>query len=72
MRKARELLRNRAMSLGDVAEAVGFGGVVTFRRQFQRFFWVTPSEFRRIDGELPLLVEKPLRPLVTETGERNQ
>lgn len=71
MRKARELLRNRAMSLGDVAEAVGFGGAVTFRRQFQRFFGITPSEFRRIDGELPLLVEKPLRRPVSETGDKN-
>ncbi len=71
MRKARELLRDHAMSPADVAEAVGFGGEVTFRRQFRRFFGVTPSEFRRIDRELTLFVEKPVRPSDTEAGDEN-
>ena len=72
MRKARELLRDRAMSLADIAEAVGFGGEVTFRRQFRRFFGVTPSELRRIDKELTLFMEKPIRPPDNETGDENQ
>lgn len=71
MKKARELLRNRALSPADVAEAVGFGSEVTFRRKFRRFYGVTPSEFRRIDGELPLLVEKPIRPPEIESGIEN-
>ncbi len=71
MRKARELLRDRAMSPADVAEAVGFGSEVTFRRQFRRFYGVTPSEFRRIEGELPLLVEKPIRPPDKDGGNEN-
>ena len=62
MRKARELLRDRSMSLSDVAEAVGFGSETYFRRQFRRFYGVTPSEFRRIDGELTLFCQKPIRP----------
>ena len=43
---AMELLRNPALTIGDVALAVGYSDTPNFRRAFRQWQGVTPSEFR--------------------------
>ncbi|REJ83380.1 MAG: AraC family transcriptional regulator [Acidobacteria bacterium] len=40
-------LRNREMSISEVAEQVGYRDLRTFERNFKRFLGCTPSSFRR-------------------------
>lgn len=48
--RARALLSNPALSLADVALAVGFSDVSQLNRVFQKFTGVTPTAFRRETG----------------------
>ena len=45
-RTARELLRNRQLSIGEVAELTGYPDIRYFSRFFRRMNHMTPSEFR--------------------------
>ena len=49
-RRAGALLSNPALSLADVALAVGFSDVSQLNRVFQKFAGVTPTAFRRETG----------------------
>lgn len=44
---AKELLMFTGLSVGDVAEAAGFGNIYHFSRAFKHTAQVTPSDFRR-------------------------
>ena len=50
---AMELLRNPALTIGDVALAVGYSDTPNFRRAFRQWQGVTPSEFRASLQALP-------------------
>ncbi|PMQ04613.1 HTH-type transcriptional regulator CdhR [Dyella sp. AD56] len=45
--RARELLEFTRSSIGDIAAAIGYEDVESFRRQFRRFTGLTPSDYRR-------------------------
>jgi transcriptional regulator GlxA family with amidase domain len=47
MERARQLLAESSLSVGMVAEALGFRDVFFFSRQFRQRTGETPSEFRR-------------------------
>jgi AraC-like DNA-binding protein len=47
MLQARDLLSTTRLSLGDVAEQVGYGSEAAFSRAFRRAFAETPGAFRR-------------------------
>ena len=44
--QARELLNNRALSLSDIAEQMGFSDLSSFSQAFKRWFGVAPSRMR--------------------------
>jgi len=46
MRRAEELLRKTRLGIEEIALAVGYPDLGTFRRIFKRAFGVTPSDFR--------------------------
>ncbi|MCB1710357.1 MAG: helix-turn-helix transcriptional regulator [Halioglobus sp.] len=48
MARARELLRMTALTVGEVAEAVGFAGQSHFTQAFIREMDITPSAYRRM------------------------
>jgi AraC family transcriptional regulator len=50
IRRARALLSDRELSLGEVALAVGFSDTSQLNRVFRKFSGVTPSAFRRATG----------------------
>ncbi|MDI2077983.1 MULTISPECIES: helix-turn-helix transcriptional regulator [Bradyrhizobium] len=50
IRRARELLSDRNLSLSDVAHAVGFSDASQLNRAFQKLIGVTPTAFRRETG----------------------
>lgn len=45
--KARTLIDNPQLSIADVAEAVGFSGVRSFRRAFKRWSGLSPIDYRK-------------------------
>jgi AraC family transcriptional regulator len=47
LEKAKELLRLPHLSIAEVAERAGFGGVTQLERNFRRYVGTTPSSFRR-------------------------
>ena len=47
MEKAKELLRESAMDISEVARAVGYENDYSFRRAFQRYEKVKPSDYAR-------------------------
>jgi len=67
MESTRQLLRRGDLSLQDIAEAVGFSGESYLRRQFRRYYGITPTEFLRIERELTLYMDRPVR----ENGNKN-
>lgn len=52
IRRARALLSNPDLSLGDVALAVGFSDASHLNRVFRKFVGVTPTAFRRENGSM--------------------
>jgi AraC family transcriptional activator of pobA len=46
---AQELLCDRHANVADVCEAVGFGDISYFRRQFTRHVGLTPARFRSLN-----------------------
>jgi two-component system response regulator YesN len=51
IRRAKELLAHREMSIRDIALASGFQNISYFSKQFKRATGQTPQEFRRKEGE---------------------
>jgi len=49
---ARGLLRETSMSVGEIARAVGYGNIYHFSRQFREVTGKSPTEYRRLAGEL--------------------
>lgn len=47
LEKAKEFLRLPHMTIAEVAERAGFGGVTQLERSFRRYVGTTPSSFRR-------------------------
>ncbi len=47
MRKAGELLGDRALSIAEVAERVGYRNMTHFHRQFRDFFGMKPGQYRK-------------------------
>ena len=47
IRAAGQLMGERGLTVGEIAERSGFGSQVTFRRAFARVNGLTPSEYRR-------------------------
>ena len=47
MERAKELLRYTDLTVGEVAEKVGFADALYFSRAFRRYAACSPSEFRR-------------------------
>ncbi len=47
MKKAAELLKEHAYAIPEVAEAVGYNDLYTFRKHFVEFYGIKPSEFNR-------------------------
>ena len=61
MECARQLLLQGGLSLQYIAEAVGFSGEPYLRRQFRRYYGITPTEFLRIERELTLYIDRPVQ-----------
>ncbi len=61
MEYTRQLLLRGNLSLQDIAEAVGFSSESYLRRQFLRYYGITPTEFLRIERELTLYMDRPIR-----------
>lgn len=61
MECAKQLLVDGKLSMQEIAEAVGFSGETYLRRQFHRYYGVTPAEFLRIERELTLYMARPIR-----------
>ncbi|MDD6174182.1 MAG: helix-turn-helix domain-containing protein [Firmicutes bacterium] len=51
MEKAKELLRGKQMDISEVARAVGYENDYSFRRAFQRYEKVRPSDYARREEE---------------------
>ena len=49
MVSAADLLRSADLSLGEIAERVGYDSEIAFGRAFKRAFKVSPSQYRRQD-----------------------
>jgi AraC-like DNA-binding protein len=47
MVRARELLRDRSLSIAEVAEAVGYNHPTNFTAAFRRYFNQLPKQMRR-------------------------
>ena len=45
--RARELLADRDLTVGDIAKRTGFGGIAQLTRAFRRIVGTTPTSFRR-------------------------
>ena len=54
------LLEGR-FTLQDIAEGIGFSGESYLRRQFHRYYGISPAEFLRIERELTLYMARPVR-----------
>ena len=61
MECARHLLLQGELSMQDIAEAVGFSSESYLRRQFRRYYGITPTDFLRIERELTLYMDRPIR-----------
>ena len=61
MECARQLLLQGELSMQDIAEAVGFSSESYLRRQFRRYYGITPTDFLRIERELTLYMDRPIR-----------
>lgn len=48
MKKACRLLRSTLMSVGEIAECLGFSDMLYFSRKFHAFSGVSPTDYRRI------------------------
>ena len=66
MAKAKELIRNTKMALGEIAFAVGIENLGYFTRQFKRQEGMTPQEYR----ELATGTVGVPRKMISETVER--
>jgi AraC family transcriptional activator FtrA len=65
MERARELLEQSALPIGDVAELIGLGSLESFRHHFRRVVGTTPSQYRaRFDqsGKPPPPANRAQRP----------
>ena len=49
LEKARKLLREPALTIKEIAHAVGYSGPNNFVRAFRRLSGLTPGEFRKIE-----------------------
>jgi AraC family transcriptional regulator of arabinose operon len=47
--KAKTLLKTSEMSVGQIAEAVGFNGLPNFIKSFKSYVGITPTQFRNLD-----------------------
>lgn len=59
LNKSCELLRNRNLSITEISEAVGFGGISYFSECFNKYYYQTPSEYRAGRREADPPVSKP-------------
>ena len=59
MNKARELLLNGELTVGEIASRVGFGDESHLRRRFKQYFGATIREYRCISQEQTLYHKKP-------------
>ncbi len=50
MTRAAEMLREKQMTVSEVAYKTGFKDIAHFSRSFQQFFGKNPSEFRKLSG----------------------
>ena len=48
MERAKELLKDTGLSIGEIAEKTGYKDIRHFSTMFKRLTGLTPSEFRRI------------------------
>ncbi|MCS7089438.1 MAG: AraC family transcriptional regulator [Verrucomicrobiota bacterium] len=58
LERAKDLLLNPALTVGEVATAVGFGSIPHFNRSFKKYTGITPTRYRALHGgrdRLPLL-----------------
>ena len=51
MEKARQMLLNTSLPLGDIASAVGYSERGYFERMFKRYYSVTPFQYRKMHQE---------------------
>ena len=70
LHKARRLLLQGDLSIGDVAAACGFGSRLTLERQFKRALGLTPSAWRRQNA--PLRAEEGSRVSPQRHRERRE
>jgi AraC-like DNA-binding protein len=61
MECAKQLLADGKLSMQEIAEAGVFSGETCFRRQFHRYYGVTPAEFLGIERELTLYMARPIQ-----------
>jgi transcriptional regulator GlxA family with amidase domain len=52
MRHARDLLRDTALSCGEIADRLGFDNASHFARTFRRVVGITPRKYRQIGAPL--------------------
>ena len=52
--RAQQLLKETQLSVGEIAQALGFRDVFYFSRQFRAFSGLPPSAFRRAKGVIPV------------------
>lgn len=48
MNKAVKLLSNPSLSVSDIAEQCGYSNISHFRRTFQKYYQMTPAEYRKV------------------------
>jgi len=46
LERAKDLLLNPTLSVGEVATAVGFGSIPHFNRSFKKYTGMTPTAYR--------------------------
>ena len=51
MKKAKHLLRTRGNTVSDVAAETGYDNLSYFIRQFQRYYGVTPKQYKKQKAE---------------------
>jgi transcriptional regulator GlxA family with amidase domain len=66
---AADLLTGTDLSVGEIADAVGYGDASQFAKSFKRMYGVSPSRYRAMPDELPSVASRNTR---TSTSRSEQ
>ena len=51
MNKAKEMMKERTLSIGDISRSVGYDNPLIFSKMFKKTNGVSPSDYRRSKSE---------------------